>query len=59
MVIKFRVETLDYAHVITGGVEPLYPLVRQLRSTFGAQAWSPKNLTFQLGMKPGHRHAPH
>jgi hypothetical protein len=35
MVVKFRVETLDYEHVLQGGAAPLYPILMQIRNIFG------------------------
>jgi hypothetical protein len=49
MVLRFRKETLDYEHVLEGGAATLYPLLLQLRTAFGAQVFSPKDVTHQIG----------
>ena len=49
MVLRFRKETLDYEHVLEGGAALLYPLVLQIRTAFGAAAFSPKDLAHATG----------
>ena len=50
MVLRFRKETLDHEHVLEGGAAPFYPLVLQLQTTFGSQAFSPKELARNTGV---------
>jgi hypothetical protein len=50
MVLRFRKETLDYEHVLEGAAATLYPLILQLQTTFGTQAFSPKQLTHATGL---------
>jgi RecA-family ATPase len=58
MVLRFRKETLDYEHVLEGGAACLYPAVVQLRSAFGTQSFSPKDMAHAtgLGIATVHRH---
>ena len=56
MVLRFRKETLDYEHVLEGGAAVLYPAVLQLRSAFGSQAFSPKELTHVTGLSRATAH---
>jgi hypothetical protein len=58
LVLRFRKETLDYEHVLQGGAACLYPVVVQLRTAFGTQAFSPKDMAHAtgLGIATVHRH---
>ena len=58
MVLRFRKETLDYEHVLAGGAAVLYPAVVQLRTAFGDQPFSPKDMAHAtgLGISTVHRH---
>jgi hypothetical protein len=50
MVVRFRKDTLDHELALEGGAAPLYPLVLQLRTTFGAQTFGPKELAHATGV---------
>jgi hypothetical protein len=50
LVLRFRLQTLDFEYVLDGGAAPLYPLVRQLHNAFGKQPFSPKEMTQQTGL---------
>jgi hypothetical protein len=50
MVLRFRKDTLDYEHVLTGGAAAVYPFLLQLKNTFGSQSFGPKELCFATGM---------
>ena len=50
MVLRFRKETLDFEFVIAGGAASLYPELLRLKTAFGTNAFSPKNLTFETGL---------
>jgi DNA-binding transcriptional ArsR family regulator len=50
MVLRFRKEGLDYEHVIDGGASSAYPLILQIRTTFGSRAFGPKELTHETGV---------
>jgi RecA-family ATPase len=50
MVLRFRKEGLDYQHVIEGGASSAYPLILQIHTTFGSQAFGPKQLTHETGV---------
>ena len=58
MVLRFRKETLDYEHVLEGGAAVLYPAVVQLRTAFGTQPFSPKDMSHATGLAIAtvHRH---
>jgi hypothetical protein len=58
LVLRFRKETLDYEHVLEGGAAILYPDVVQLRTAFGTQPFSPKDMAHAtgLGIATVHRH---
>lgn len=49
MVLRFRKDTLDYEHVLEGGAATLYPVLLHLRTAFGTQVFSPKDVTHQTG----------
>ena len=49
MVLRFRKETLDYEHVLSGGAASPYPALVQIRNTFGTQTFSPKQLAHGTG----------
>jgi hypothetical protein len=49
MVLRFRKDTLDYEHVLEGGAATLYPVLLHLRTAFGCQVFSPKDVTHQTG----------
>jgi hypothetical protein len=50
MVLRFRKDTLDYEHILEGGAATAYPLLLELRSAFGEQSFSPKDLSHSLGI---------
>jgi hypothetical protein len=50
MVLRFREDTLDYEHVLEGGASTFYPAVVQIRTGFGKEPFTPKNLTHQTGV---------
>jgi hypothetical protein len=50
IVLRFRKETLDYEHVMDGGAASAYPLILQIRTEFGSQAFGPKELTHATGV---------
>jgi hypothetical protein len=50
MVLRFRKETLDYELVLEGGASSLYPLLLQLKTAFGTQAFSPKEVSHATGL---------
>ncbi|MGI8746551.1 MAG: AAA family ATPase [Bryobacteraceae bacterium] len=50
MVLRFREESLDYEHVLEGGAAPDYPVLIQLRTIFGTQAFGPKELSHSSGV---------
>jgi hypothetical protein len=54
--LRFRKETLDYAHILEGGSAPLYPAILVLKSVFGAQPFSPKEFAQQTGISPATAH---
>jgi len=56
MVLRFRKETLDYEHVLEGSAATVYPLLLQLRATFGQQAFTPKELTHVSGLSRATAH---
>ena len=58
MVLRFRKETLDYELVLEGGASSLYPLLLQIKTAFGAQAFSPKDFSHSTGLSiaTAHRH---
>jgi hypothetical protein len=58
MVLRFRKETLDYELVLEGGASSLYPVLLQLKTALGAQAFSPKDLSHATGLSiaTAHRH---
>jgi AAA domain len=56
MVLRFRKETLDYEHVLEGGASSSYPLILQIQSAFGRQAFSPQELTKATGVSRATAH---
>jgi hypothetical protein len=50
MVLRFRAETLDYAHLLAGGAAPLFPLLLQIRSAFGQESFGPRELSHETGV---------
>jgi hypothetical protein len=50
MVLRFRRESLDYEWIMEGGGSPLYPLFLELRTTFGAEPFGPKELAHATGL---------
>jgi hypothetical protein len=50
MVIKFRKETLDYEHVLEGPAAPLYPVVTEIRATFGNDPFGTKEFYQATGI---------
>lgn len=50
MVLRFRKETLDYELVLEGGAATLYPVLLQLQTAFGPQAFSPKEVAHATGL---------
>lgn len=56
LTLRFRKETLDYAHVLEGGGAHLYPTIVLLKSTFGSQYFGPKELAQQTGISPATAH---
>jgi AAA domain-containing protein len=50
MVLRFQKETLNFEHVLEGGAATMYPALLQLRTTFGTQPFSPKELTHATGV---------
>jgi hypothetical protein len=56
MVLRFRKETLDFDFVIAGGAASLYPELVRLKTAFGTNAFSPKNLTFETGLSRAAAH---
>ncbi|MGA2878821.1 MAG: AAA family ATPase [Bryobacteraceae bacterium] len=57
-VLRFRKSTLDYEHIMEGSAAALYPLLLQLRTTFGQEVFSPKQLSQETGFSraTAHRH---
>ena len=56
MVLRFRSETLDFEHVLSGGAASLYPALLQIKSAFRTQAFSPKDLTHVTGQSRATAH---
>jgi hypothetical protein len=52
MVLRFRKDTLDHEHVLEGGAAPFYPLLLQLRTTFGTETFGQKELSRATGVSP-------
>ena len=50
MVLRFQKETLNFEHVLEGSAATMYPALLQLRTVFGAQPFSPKELTHATGV---------
>ena len=50
MLLRFRKETLDYEHVLEGGAASVYPLLSQIRHTFGDRTFAPKDLCMATGV---------
>jgi hypothetical protein len=50
MVLRFRKEHLNFEHVLEGGAATLYPALLQLKTAFGTQPFSPKDLSFATGL---------
>jgi hypothetical protein len=50
MVLRFRRESLDYEHVLQGGAAEFYPVLGQMRTAFGNQAFSPQKLSQATGV---------
>jgi RecA-family ATPase len=48
-VLRFRKETLDHEHVLEGGAAEYYPLLRQLKNTFGGRTFGPKEFYQETG----------
>jgi hypothetical protein len=49
MVLRFQKETLNFDFVLAGGAAPIYPTLLQLKSVFGQEAFSPRDLTMATG----------
>jgi hypothetical protein len=56
MVLRFRKGTLDHEHVLEGGAAPFYPLLLQLQTAFGAQAFSAKEISQTTGVSRATAH---
>jgi AAA domain len=56
LVVRFRKGTLDHEHVLEGGAAPLFPLIAQLQTAFGAQPFGPKELTHATGVSRATAH---
>jgi len=56
MVLRFRKETLDHEHVLEGGAAPFYPLLLQLQTAFGTQAFSAKEISQATGVSRATAH---
>ena len=50
MVLRFRKESLDYEHVLSGAAAPLYPELRQLQATFGVRSFGVRELCHATGI---------
>ena len=50
MVLKFNKETLAMEHVLEGGAASVYPLIVQLKTAFGTDRFTPKQLTHEFGI---------
>ena len=50
VLLRFRVDTLDYEHVMEGAGAALYPLIQQLEDVFRKEIFGPKGLTERLGI---------
>jgi hypothetical protein len=55
-VVRFRKDSLDHEHVLSGGAAPFFPLLLQLRDAFGSQPFSPKDVTHQTGVSRSTAH---
>ena len=56
MVLGFRKETLDHEHILEGGAAPLYPLLLQLQTAFGSQAFGAKEISQGTGVSRATAH---
>ena len=56
LVLRFRKATLDYECILEGDAAALYPLMRQIQSTMGAQVFSPKELSQLTGVSRSTAH---
>lgn len=58
MVIRFCAETLSFDYVLKGGAASLYPVLLQIETAFGRDAFSPKDLAHATGWSraTAHRH---
>lgn len=50
ILVRFRKDTLDYEHVMEGAAAPLWPLMIEIRTAFGRQPFTPKNLSHSTGL---------
>lgn len=55
-VVRFRKDSLDHEHVLSGGAAPFFPLLVQLRDAFGTQPFSPKDITHETGVSRSTAH---
>ena len=49
MVLRFQKETLNFDFVLAGGAAAIYPTLLEIKSAFGSQAFSPKDLAHTTG----------
>jgi hypothetical protein len=56
MVLRFRKETLDHEHILEGGAAPIYPVILQLQTAFGTQAFGAKEIAQTTGVSRSTAH---
>jgi hypothetical protein len=49
MVLRFDKESLAMQHVLDGSASVFYPHIANLRNAFGAQPFSPKGMSQEIG----------
>jgi Fic family protein len=54
--LRFRQETLDHEHILEGGAAPYYPLLLQLQTAFGSQAFGAKEISQSTGVSRATAH---
>ena len=50
VLLRFRKDTLDYEFVLKGGAAEFYPVLKQIKSLFGENDFTPKELCQATGM---------
>ena len=56
VLLRFRKETLDYEFVLKGGAAEFYPVLKQIKSQFADNDFSPKELCQATGMSRATAH---